>query len=442
MTFMKNILIFILLTCIPGLYGFAQTMELRQEVAFLADSIGNRYPASNGDLRARAHLMRQFAAFGMESFEQTFNIVESMWGEGSLSLTADSVSTSFSFGKDFVIQARSATDTLSAGYVVIFNGFPDSRPRLIQGKVVICPYKCVKGRTPTIAEMEQAGAAALIYVNPPQKNVKQTFSKGGRIHSTHKIPVLTLDNNELKMFIPDGAADTLSQGFYAAPPSHKIHIATKHHENHLQAANVIGIKKGYSNKYIIIGAHYDTVAPDNGNGEPVRGANDNASGVAMMLALAKRLNSIKTHHNIIFVAFSGEEKGCLGSKEFVARMPFRKECVKEMINLDMVGCLKQNLFYYKQFNSPMITPSDVPSRTALQLTESEDALSDHYDFVKEGIPSTVFHTGPDDAIHTADDIAGRLNYEGMSEILEFLTNYIITLSTTTCRTTDMAIQTQ
>lgn len=437
MMFLKELMTFSILISIYALCAFGQTDELRNEVVFLTDSIGNRYPASEEDLRVRKHLLRKFADYGLECYEHTFDITEYMWGEGSLKLTIDNIMTPFIFGKDFVVQSRSATDTLSAEYIVILDAIPDSCQCLMQGKAVICPYKGEKGRTPTIAEMERAGAVAAIYVNPPQRNVMPTVSKGGRIHNTHKIPVLSINSSELTAFIPDSIADTLTGCIYAASPSHRIQIATKHHENHLQAANIIGTKKGSSDDYIIIGAHYDTVASDKESGNTMRGANDNASGVAMLIALAKRMSGIETRHNIMFIAFGGEEKGCLGSKEFVARMPFRKEYVREMINLDMVGQLEQGWLYYRQFNNPEIKPESITS-PALHLTEGEDALSDHYDFAKENMPATYIHTGRDPVAHTADDTGDRLNYDGMAEILEFLDNYIMALSTTGCKPANTA----
>ena len=440
MMFLKELTTFTILISIYAFCAFGQTDELRQEVIFLADSIGNRYPASEGDLRVRKHLLRKFADYGLECYEQTFDIVEYMWGKGSLKLTMDDTITSFSFGKDFVVQARSATDTISAEYLVILDAIPDSYHCMMQGKVVICPYKGGSGRTPNIAEMERAGAVASIYVKPPQRNIKPVISKAGRIHDTHKIPVLAINNNELTKFIPQSVADTLTGSIYTAPPSHRIQVATKHYDNHLQAANIFGLKRGSSDEYIIIGAHYDTLAPDNESGEPKCGANDNASGVAMMMALAKRMSIIKTSYNIIFIAFGGEEKGCLGSREFVAQMPFSKESVKEMINLDMVGRPEQGIFHYRQFNNTTIKPIDIMPSATLQLTEGEDALSDHYDFVKGNIPSTYFHTGSDPKIHTVEDTSDRLDYNGMAEILEFLTNYIIALSTTSREQTSRMTQ--
>lgn len=137
MMFLKELMTFSILISIYALCAFGQTDELRNEVVFLTDSIGNRYPASEEDLRVRKHLLRKFADYGLECYEQTFDITEYMWGEGSLKLTIDNTMTPFIFGKDFVVQSRSATDTLSAEYIVILDAIPDSCQCLMQGKAVI-----------------------------------------------------------------------------------------------------------------------------------------------------------------------------------------------------------------------------------------------------------------------------------------------------------------
>lgn len=407
-----------------------QDDELRSNVAYLADSVGNRSPGSYGDLIVREHIARQFIEYGLESEVQPFDIVEKIWGEGTLQLLKSDVVVNFTLDREFVVSGRSATDTLSSEYVVVGGVLPDSLRNLVLDKVVICLQKAsALGRGAqinTVAELEDAGARAAIYVYPPKSQVKRTVSKGNRVYQSYRIPVLFINYDELVEFIPQSVVDTLAAGsIYIAPLLYKIQIATKHCEKYLHAANVIGIKRGYSTKYIIVGAHYDTIAPDNAGGlRP--GANDNASGVAMLLALANRMNSIGTYHNIIFIAFGGEEKGALGSMNFVDRMPFPKDYVSEMINIDMVGRMEQGLLYYRQFNATRIKPTDLQLRT-LVLTEGECGMSDHYDFINAGIPVSYFHTGYDQQIHTREDTSDRLNYEGMNKILDFLSDYILAI---------------
>ena len=156
------------------------------------------------------------------------------------------------------------------------------------------------------------------------------------------------------------------------------------------------------------------------------GANDNASGTAVMTALAKRLSDTPTEHNIIFIAFGGEEKGCLGSMNFVTRMPFQKKDITEMINLDMTGRADSDTLYFRQSNNTSISPTEIPSGT-LVLTGGEGALSDHLDFSAAGIATSFFTTGEDPLIHTTEDTSDRLDYGSLDRITDFLADYILAI---------------
>ena len=188
----------------------------------------------------------------------------------------------------------------------------------------------------------------------------------------------------------------------------------------------MGIKKGRSDKYIIVGAHYDTCAPDPETCDFRRGANDNASGVSVMMMLAEALHNIQTDHNIVFVAFGGEEKGLLGSMSFLKQMTFDKHDITEMINLDMVGMMEDDKLYFTQFNNTVISPSIFVS-DSLCMVDSKDNLSDHASFVDVGVASSYFQTGGDPMIHTTADTSDRLNYKGMNRVLQFLINYIMSI---------------
>ena len=406
-----------------------QTNWLHKEVAFLADSVGNRYPSSAGDRQVRAHIMKRFSECNLECHEQPFEIVEYVWGEGSMQLLEDGIEKEFIFGKDFDVSGRSAANTLDASYVVVAGTLPDSLYYHIRDKVVICLQKSPAGgagaRVLSISDVMRAGGLAMISVHPQGMKITHRKSKGNRSYQPHHIPMLSLDFDMLSAFIPQSVADSMTAGsIYNAPASKRIRIATSHYEKRIPAANVVGLKRGAGNKYIIVGAHYDTCEPDEGTGEIRRGANDNASGVAVMMTLAERLSRIETRNNILFVAFGGEEKGFLGSMHFVSHLPFNKDDVVEMINLDMVGRMENDVLYYKQYNDVRLNPTGV-RQGELVLSEREGGLSDYYDFANAGIPVTYFHTGEDPVIHTSADTSDRLNYEGMDTIQLFMFNYII-----------------
>jgi alkaline phosphatase isozyme conversion protein len=101
-------------------------------------------------------------------------------------------------------------------------------------------------------------------------------------------------------------------------------------ESSFKSSNIIAVKQGLSDQQIIVGAHYDSV-DENGS----RGADDNASGVAVMLETARRVFDMDTSYTIVFVAFGGEEEGLWGSANYVDQLNFsKKKNIIGMINLD------------------------------------------------------------------------------------------------------------
>ncbi len=107
--------------------------------------------------------------------------------------------------------------------------------------------------------------------------------------------------------------------------------ATLRFEQKLKPANIIGVKKGDSDSFILVVAHYDHLKPNKEAGLIYPGANDNASGVAMMLRLAGNFSAIQTSSTLIFIAFGAEEMGCKGSEYFVENLPMDKDKITYLI---------------------------------------------------------------------------------------------------------------
>jgi Zn-dependent M28 family amino/carboxypeptidase len=126
-----------------------------------------------------------------------------------------------------------------------------------------------------------------------------------------------------------------------------------------RAANVVGFIEGgkYKNRYAVVSAHYDHVGIN--EGEIFNGADDNASGVAALLALAEYFKKNKPEHTIIFAAFDAEEAGLVGARAFVAAPPVSIKNIALNINLDMVSRSEKNelfaagTFHYPQLKKPV-----------------------------------------------------------------------------------------
>jgi Zn-dependent M28 family amino/carboxypeptidase len=180
---------------------------------------------------------------------------------------------------------------------------------------------------------------------------------------------------------------------------------------------------------VIIGAHYDHLGyGDEGSlhrGEKAihNGADDNASGVSVMLNLAGKLKNTNTNNNYLLMAFSGEEMGLLGSNYFVKNATIDTKKVNYMINMDMVGRLKDSMLaVYGTGTSPIWSQTINSLNSDFKLIEKESGVgpSDHTSFYLNDIPVLHFFTGQHENYHKPSDDAELLNYDGMYQISEYI----------------------
>tara|TARA_R110002049_G_scaffold2846_14_gene23202 strand:- start:2607 stop:3830 length:1224 start_codon:yes stop_codon:yes gene_type:complete len=202
--------------------------------------------------------------------------------------------------------------------------------------------------------------------------------------------------------------------------------------------NVIGFLDNKVENTIIIGAHFDHLG-FGGEGSLYRdsikaihnGADDNASGVAILLNLAAKLKKNNTKNNYLFMAFSGEEMGLLGSNYFVKNPTIDTKTVSYMINMDMVGRLKQDsaLAVYGTGTSPIFKQTLKSNNDNFKLIQQESGVgpSDHTSFYLADIPVLHFFTGQHEDYHKPGDDSEKLNYEGMETISTYIYNIITDL---------------
>lgn len=213
--------------------------------------------------------------------------------------------------------------------------------------------------------------------------------------------------------------------------------------NSLTAKNVIGFIDNDKEQTIVIGAHYDHLGSGfhsssretDTEGKIHFGADDNASGVALMLSLADYFehNEVVESTNFIFIAFSAEEIGLIGSKYWCANSGFDMKSIKAMINLDMVGRLDastKELFVFGIGTSNRWADLLDENNTMFELVKDSSGVgpSDHASFYLENIPALHIFTGQHEDYHTSTDTHEKINYEGMVEIHQFLTHVILDIA--------------
>lgn len=196
--------------------------------------------------------------------------------------------------------------------------------------------------------------------------------------------------------------------------------------------NVMAYLDNRADNIVVIGAHYDHLGMG-GDGSLYRegpaihnGADDNASGVAMMLHLAEQLKqkNAPTRNNYLFIAFSGEEEGLLGSNYFVKNPTIDLQKVTYMINMDMVGRLnnENTLAVYGIGTSPIFKQVINSNAGDLTIIENESGVgpSDHTSFYLSEIPVLHFFTGQHEDYHKPTDDTERINFEGMAMVSEYI----------------------
>ncbi len=208
---------------------------------------------------------------------------------------------------------------------------------------------------------------------------------------------------------------------------------------HLQLANVVGMLPGsnraLSDQPVIVGAHFDHLGMDEETGRPYPGADDNASGIAVMLEVASNLSrSFTPERPIVFVAFTGEEAGLIGSQHFVDNPPggFATESLYAMVNLDAVGRLEgRNLEVFatdSAYEWPFMAQG-IGFTIGLRSTFPTETIasSDHVSFLNAGIPAIHLFSGVHNDYHRVSDSLDRLDLQGMSQVALWLEEAVVYL---------------
>lgn len=222
---------------------------------------------------------------------------------------------------------------------------------------------------------EKAGAVGLVIVNSAPGELMGAL--GGEVN----IPVLGLSGKQGTPLLE--RAQTVRQQV-------RLNVSTS--VRTVTGRNVIAKKPGVNQPRVLLGGHYDSVA-----GSP--GANDNASGTAVVLELARRLGNTPLARQAWFVAFDGEEDGLHGSKAFVKKAaPEFFKSFRGMLNFDMVGVNDKLLVGGTESLTKLAQKIDPAVSTF-----PDNGLSDHQSFSEAGVPVIFFYRGDDPNYHSPGD---------------------------------------
>lgn len=203
----------------------------------------------------------------------------------------------------------------------------------------------------------------------------------------------------------------------------------------VKAYNLLGILEGegpLADEFVVVGAHYDHIGlggvgsrAASRRGEIHNGADDNASGTAAVMELARRLSEgPKPKRSIIFACFSGEERGLLGSNYYVNDPVVPLAQTSAMLNFDMIGTLRNNKLEIGGVGTgeglrAIVGAADEKSSLNVNTSEHAFAGSDHLPFIRKKVPAMFCFTGMTDRYHTPDDDFAQINVEGAVKVIGF-----------------------
>jgi len=444
--------------------------ELTQITGRLAsDEISGRGTGTGGDSLAAVYIREEFIKAGLTPFTDsgfqpfTVNVAVESGEKNRLIING----TEYLRDSDFVPLTPTANSALNAPVAYCGYGFMTSSDSLqwndfkdidIRGKWVLLlrgypesnaaasAFAALSSDRMKVLNARENGAAGVLLVSGDKWDPADNLEKPSRGEGRAGIPVLQIKRSVADSILRQSgttvneleakALAMTSTGSFITRSAADAEADVIARE--AVTSNVAMMLKGSTlqGEYVIVGAHYDhlgTGGPGSSSRTPDTvavhyGADDNASGVALMIELAERLAAAKNGpaRNIVFVAFSGEEMGLLGSKYFADNMGIDPASVNLMVNLDMVGRLGEgNGLQVGGVGTAAglrdtVTSFNDTTMLSLSFTEEGYGPSDHSSFYGKNIPVLVFTTGAHLDYHTPSDTYDKLNYEGMARIGDLL----------------------
>lgn len=409
--------------------------NLKEHVSFLADDkLEGRRTGTNGEKLAMEYISSEFRKYGLQpkgtdGFYQAFPINEGKQFEekSTLSINGQALEP----GKDFFPFPFSPNTNLSARpaialqeadmpwFIDLAEVFEEnkSNPHFDINNYIVDNSKkaAIRGATAVILYNSSSTANDLRYNAKDRSDLLP-------------IPVIYITSDASKKYLTDKTA------------SLDINLNVELGEKKRTGHNVIGYIDNGAPTTVVLGAHFDHLGyGEDGNsmlrtGEKMihNGADDNASGTAALIELARLLKSSKSKsNNYLFIAFSGEELGLYGSKYFTENSTIDLGSVNYMFNMDMIGRLNDSTkvlsvggFGTSPIWETVVKKNDSKLPFVVRVDSSGSGPSDHTSFYRKDIPVLFFFTGQHKDYHRPSDDSDKINYNGQLQVVKYIMNII------------------
>ncbi|MBC5993813.1 M28 family peptidase [Pontibacter cellulosilyticus] len=417
---MKHFRIFLFFILVATGTASAQNMErVRQTVDTLASPYfhGRGY-ILDGDARAADYIRDRFKQMGLKplgnSYFQSFSFpVNRITETPQLEIDGKKLLA----GKDFVARASSPSGSGKAAILVLDSlALTDAAAaqqffsQNFKGKAIVYRQQDAKPISQLPQPYQQKLQQAAVHIILQPKALLTTVA-----HQAEATPML----------------EVLSTAWPAKAQSIKYSIKSSVNPNH-QAQNVIGYIEGSTkpDSFLVFTAHYDHLG---GQGKEVYfpGANDNASGTAMLLELAAHFSKPenKPKYSMAFIAFAAEEAGLLGSFYYVHNPLFPLRDIRFLVNLDLLGTGDEGMMVvngqvHKQEFELLSSINQKYNYLPQIKSRGKAANSDHYPFSEQGVPAFFFYTlGGTAAYHNTQDFANQLPLTRFADVFKLITSF-------------------
>lgn len=408
--------------------------SLQAHIGFLADDkLEGRRTGSAGEKLAYEYISNQFRQIGLAAkgdngtYIQAFEVNDGKQIDPATAVTIGNAS--LNPGTDFFPLAYSANGKLSATAAI---ALPEggttwfwNLKELLEENKNNPHFDLEDAIAKKIVNAASKGATGLFIYNTSSIKDELKFDPKSKAEKA-KIPVIYISKDAKEKYLKDETA------------SYDIKLEVSISEKKRTGHNVVGYIDNGAATTVILGAHFDHL----GYGEdhnslytgstPMihNGADDNASGTAALIELAKQVKKSKLrNNNYIFIAFSGEELGLFGSKYFTEHPTVDISKANYMINMDMVGRLNDSThgvtiggYGTSPWWGQTLTASDKYFK--LNFDSSGTGPSDHTSFYRKDIPVLFFFTGAHSDYHKPSDDADKINYTGELMLIRYIYNVI------------------
>jgi len=408
--------------------------SLQAHIGFLADDkLEGRRTGSAGEKLAYEYISNQFQQIGLAAkgdngtYIQAFEVNDGKQIDPATAVTIGNAS--LNPGTDFFPLAYSANGKLSATAAI---ALPEggttwfwNLKELLEENKNNPHFDLEDAIAKKIVNAASKGATGLFIYNTSSIKDELKFDPKSKAEKA-KIPVIYISKDAREKYLKDETA------------SYDIKLEVSISEKKRTGHNVVGYIDNGAATTVILGAHFDHL----GYGEdhnslytgstPMihNGADDNASGTAALIELAKQVKKSKLrNNNYIFIAFSGEELGLFGSKYFTEHPTVDISKANYMINMDMVGRLNDSThgvtiggYGTSPWWGQTLTASDKYFK--LNFDSSGTGPSDHTSFYRKDIPVLFFFTGAHSDYHKPSDDADKINYTGELMLIRYIYNVI------------------